>query len=123
MEYVMNPYIVYVRVNERNLITAINSSAFLMDTTGWIEIDRGYTQNYHHAQNNYFGKSIMDERGIYHYKYVAESEVNGLPAVYERSQEEMNADYIELASMPSQLDIIEAQVAYTAMMTDTLLEG
>ena len=24
---------------------------------------------------------------------------------------------------PSQLDIIEAQVAYTAMMTDTLLEG
>lgn len=25
--------------------------------------------------------------------------------------------------MPSQLDILEAQVAYTAMMTDTLLEG
>lgn len=26
------------------------------------------------------------------------------------------------AEMPSQLDVIEAQVAYTAMMTDTLLE-
>ena len=28
----------------------------------------------------------------------------------------------ELAAKPSQLDIIEAQVTYTAMMTDTLLE-
>lgn len=27
------------------------------------------------------------------------------------------------ADTPSQLDVIEAQVTYTAMMTDTLLEG
>ena len=31
-------------------------------------------------------------------------------------------DGVEEVSTPSQLDIIEAQVAYTAMMTDTLLE-
>ena len=29
----------------------------------------------------------------------------------------------EPVSTPSQLDVIEAQVTYTAMMTDTLLEG
>jgi hypothetical protein len=29
---------------------------------------------------------------------------------------------VEETSMPTQLDIIEAQVTYTAMMTDTLLE-
>lgn len=29
----------------------------------------------------------------------------------------------EAEEQPSQLDIIEAQVTYTAMMTDTLLEG
>lgn len=29
---------------------------------------------------------------------------------------------IEVKEIPSQLDIIEAQVTYTAMMTDTLLE-
>lgn len=29
----------------------------------------------------------------------------------------------EPAEQPSQLDVIEAQLAYTAMMTDTLLEG
>lgn len=32
-------------------------------------------------------------------------------------------DGIELINEPSQLDIIEAQVTYTAMMTDTLLEA
>lgn len=31
-------------------------------------------------------------------------------------------DGVEEVSVPSQLDIIEAQVTYTAMMTDTLLE-
>lgn len=32
-------YIVYVRVNELGYIVEINSSAFISDTTGWIEID------------------------------------------------------------------------------------
>lgn len=32
-------------------------------------------------------------------------------------------DGVEDISAPSQLDIIEAQVTYTAMMTDTLLEA
>lgn len=32
-------------------------------------------------------------------------------------------DKRNVSSTPSQLDVIEAQVTYTAMMTDTLLEG
>ena len=32
-------------------------------------------------------------------------------------------DGVEEITAPTQLDIIEAQVTYTAMMTDTLLEG
>lgn len=32
-------------------------------------------------------------------------------------------DGVEEVTTPSQLDIIEAQVTYTAMMTDTLLEA
>ena len=32
-------------------------------------------------------------------------------------------DCVEEVATPTQLDIIEAQVTYTAMMTDTLLEG
>ena len=40
----------------------------------------------------------------------------------EYSEEEL-AIRKEQENKPTQLDIIEAQVAYTAMMTDTLLEG
>lgn len=46
--------------------------------------------------------------------------------VQERTAEEIAADITELPDpeeTPSQLDMIEAQVTYTAMMTDTLLEG
>ena len=83
----MKPYIVYVKVDESNRITAINSSAFLADVTGWTEIDSGYGDKYHHAQGNYFDKPLCDERGIYRYKLV-----NGRPV--ERTQEEMDADYV-----------------------------
>ena len=49
MEYEMNPYIVYVKTNSNGYITAVNSSAFLSDTNGWVEIDNGYSDKYHHA--------------------------------------------------------------------------
>ena len=61
-------YIVYVTVNESGYITAVNSSAFLTDTTGWVEIDRGYGDKYHHAQGNYFENPIMTMGGAYRYK-------------------------------------------------------
>lgn len=63
-------YIVYVKPNENSYITAVNSSEFLADTTGWVEIDRGYGDKYHHAQNNYFDKPIMTMGGAYRYKLV-----------------------------------------------------
>lgn len=45
----MDPYIVYVRIDDIDRIISINSSAFLTDTNGWIEIDRGFGDKYHHA--------------------------------------------------------------------------
>lgn len=119
MEFEMNPYIVYVKLNENGYITAVNSSAFLTDTTGWVEIDSGFGDKYHHAQGNYFEKPIFNMSGAYCYKLVNDK-------IIECTAEEIKAQETEIAqqsqSQPSQLDIIEAQVAYTAMMTDTLLE-
>lgn len=63
-------YIVYVKPNENGYITAVNSSAFLSDTTGWVEIDRGTGDRYHHAQGNYFPESIYTDGGAYRYKLV-----------------------------------------------------
>lgn len=82
------PHIVYVKTDDENRITAVNSSAFLSDTDGWTEIDSGYGDKHHHAQGNYFPLPIMDDRGIWRYRLVL-----GVPQ--ERTQEEMDADYIE----------------------------
>lgn len=79
------PYKVYVQTDGENRVTAINSSAFV-DGAGWAQIDEGYTDKYHHAQGNYLDKPLMDERGVYRYKLVAES-------VVERTQAEMDADF------------------------------
>lgn len=70
MKFEMNPYIVYVKPDSKGYITAANSSAFLTDTTEWMEIDSGYGDKYHHAQGNYFEKPIWTEGGAYRYKLV-----------------------------------------------------
>ena len=111
----MQPYIVYARVNDTGRIIAIDSSAFLSDTTGWTEIDSGHGDRFHHAQGNYFPQPLYDERGICRYKLV-----DGKPV--ERTQEEMDKDYVVPEAVPTQLDRIEAQALYTALMTDTLIE-
>ena len=77
-------YIVYAKTNSNDYITAVNSSAFLDDTTGWTEIDSGYGDKYHHAQGNYFQESIITEGGAHRYKLV-----DGVPA--ECTAEEIKA--------------------------------
>ena len=66
----MNPYIVYVKPNDSGYITAVDSSAFLSDTNGWVEIDRGYGDKYGHAQGNYFPEPIYTDGFAYRYKLV-----------------------------------------------------
>lgn len=89
MKFKIPPYIVYVRPNENSYITAVNSSAFLTDTTGWVEIDRGYGDKYHHAQGNYFPESIFTDGGAYRYKLVDGKAVECTPEEI-AAQEEAN---------------------------------
>lgn len=100
----IDPYIVYVRIDNMDRIISINSSAFLTDTNGWIEIDRGFGDKYHHAQGNYFDQPIIDNRGIYRYKLV-----DGVAV--ERTQEEMDADYREPIPEPSETDTALVELA------------
>ena len=62
------PYLVYVRADELGRITDVQSSAFLTDPEGWVEIDRGCGDRYHHAQANYLPETLYDERGIPRYR-------------------------------------------------------
>ena len=81
--------IVYVKPNENSYITAVNSSAFLSDTNGWVEIDRGYGDRFHHAQNNYFDGPIRTDGGAYRYKLVNGKPVECTPEEI-KAQEEAN---------------------------------
>lgn len=117
MEIEMKTYIVYVKTDDANRITSVNSNAFLHDTDGWVEIDSGFGYDFMHAQGNYFSKPIMDERGIYRYKLE-----DGKPV--ERTQEEMDADYAARPpAPPSDKERIAALEAHLASYEAAYAEG
>ena len=93
----MDDYNVYAKTNDAGYITAINSSAFLVDTTGWTEIDQGNGDRFHHAQGNYFPLPIMTDGGAYRYKLVNSKPVECTP---EEIAEQEEANQPELPSDP-----------------------
>lgn len=110
-----NEYKVYVSLQD-GYITSINSEIFLSqeEIQAMTEIDKGQGDKYAHAQSQYLDKELVDERGRYNYKYVDGKVVEvaeGDKPTIEEPEQQATAQ-----------DRIEAQVMYTAMMTDTLLE-
>lgn len=93
-------YTVFVRIDAAGHIIEINSSEFITDTTGWIEIDHGTGDRYHHAQGNYFPERITTDVGAYRYKLV-----DGVPAECTleeiAAQEAANPPTIEPDPVPS----------------------
>lgn len=89
-----------------------------INTYGWVVV--GHVDNDdHYAQadvmaGTWLGKPLCDDAGHWRYKLVDGKAV-------ERTAEEIAGDP-EIVEEATQLDRIEAQVAFTAMMTDTLLE-
>ena len=79
-------YKVLVQVDGASRVTAINSDAFISNETGWTVVDVGTGDRYHHAQNNYLTYPLIDDRGVYRYKFV-----DGM--VVQRTQTEMDTDY------------------------------
>ena len=60
---------VYVKVDENKVIKEINSSIFLTDINDYIEIDEGFGDKYAHAQSQYLGKNLIDNKGRFNYKF------------------------------------------------------
>lgn len=110
----MDDYIVYVQTDAQGRITAINSSAFVVDTTGWIEIDRGNGYDFHHAYGHYLSKALMTEECVWRYKLV-----DGVPV--ERTQAEIEADIAALPpAPPTQEERIAALEAVIAAQAEAL---
>ena len=98
-------YKIFIRVDDSDRIIDVNSSAFLSDTTGWVQIDEGTGDRYHHAQNNYLPKLQRDERGIPRYAYMPD----GDPKWRERTAEEMDADYVPPPEPPKSNEELQAE--------------
>ena len=110
----MDEYLVYIRVDDAGRVVDINSSAFLTETDGWTAIDSGHGDRYHHAQGNYLTGPLTDERGIYRYKMA-----DG--AVVERTQKEMDADWVEPETQPDPVERLRAVEETLAAYEDMLL--
>ena len=107
---------VFVAMDTNNYVTSINSEIFLSqeEMDSMTEIDKGQGDKYAHAQSQYLEKGLVDEHGRYNYKFVEGK-------VVEVAEEE-KPTIEKPGQQATAQDKIEAQVMYTAMMTDTLLE-
>lgn len=117
----MEPYIVYVKTDNSGYITAINSSTFLLDTTGWTEIDSGYGDKYHHAQGNFFPKPIRTMDGAYRYKLV---DGNAVECTAEEIAEQETASQAEpTPTLETRVKTLETNTADMAEALDMILSG
>lgn len=108
----MDDYIVFVNSNASGYITEVNSSAFLPDTTGWVAIDRGNGDKYHHAQNNYLPQPLRTDGGAWRYKLVDGQ-------VVECTQEEIAAQEEALKPVPT--PSLENRVEVLESTTDDMI--
>ena len=113
MDENITSYKVYVKTNADGIITAVNSSAFLSNVTGWTEIDEGEGDKYHHAQNNYLTAGLTDENGIFNYKLT-----DGKPLLRTAEEKAPELEHIaaaqEIAELKDKLaatDYIAAKIA------------
>lgn len=107
---------VYIKIDDENRVIRLEGGLTTpSDLTDWIFIDEGEGDKYSLAQSHYLEKELTTEDGIYQYKYVNDT-------VTERTDEEIEADREAIPVIPTELEQLESQVFYTAVMTDTLLE-
>ena len=111
---------VYVLLDERNRVLRCEGGYTISnidDVSKWTFIDEGTGDKYNLCQSHYLDGGLYTMQGIPRYKYE-----DG--ACVLRSEAEIDADRDALPKpQPSQLDRVEAQATYTAMMTDTMMEG
>lgn len=109
-------YKVYVKLNEDKCITLIDSEIFLTneEMQSMTNIDEGEGDKYAHAQSQYLENGLIDKYGRYNYKFVEGK-------IVEISEDE-KSEIVQPEQQATAQDKIEAQVMYTALMTDTLLE-
>lgn len=109
---------VYILTDEARRVLRLEGEYSLpSDLTNWTLIDEGYGDKYNLAQTHYLEGGLYTLDGLPRYKYENNT-------VTLRTEAELSTDRANIPEpAPTQLDRVEAQATYTAMVTDTLLEG
>lgn len=111
---------VYVKTDENNCITAINSSVFLSNTENYIKIDEGSGDKYAHAQGNYLSKSLIDSQGRYNYKYID----NKIVELTEEEKEKLFPVQQQLSKEEIlEQQLLQTQAALAEMQANILLQS
>lgn len=105
-----NEYKVYVSI-QNGYITSINSDIFLSqeEIHTMTEIDKGQGDKYAHAQSQYLEKGLVDEQGLYNYKFV-EGKVVEVTEAEKPTIEEPKAEPTEQDKINAQLMLQIAQL-------------
>lgn len=109
---------VYAKIDAEGRIVRIEggvTESLVSDGPEWILLDQGEGDRYWFCQNNYLDQSILIQPGVYRYK-LADNKVT------ECSPEEIARQKEQYTAIPTWEDTMEAQIMYTALITDTLLE-
>lgn len=110
---------VYALADEQGRVTRIEGGytiGNIADISEWTYLDEGTGDRYNLCQSHYAEGGLFTADDLCRYKLV-----DGQLAL--RTEAEIEADRAAVpAATPTQLDRVEAQAMYTALMTDTLLE-
>ena len=106
---------IYIQTDTNKIVTAINSSIFLQDITGWTEIDEGNGDKYAHAQSQYLTKGLMDEKGRYNYKYDTE--------LIELTEAEKEVLFPPSPILPTEVDLMKQELANVQEAFDFMIMG
>lgn len=107
---------VYVLPDADGRITRIDGGITvgnIRDFTGWVLIDEGTGDRYNLCQGNYLPGPLTDERGVYRYKLADGKAV-------ERTQEEMDADYVPPEVKPTDAERISKLESEKKLLTAQL---
>ena len=123
---------VYVLCDGEGIITSVDGGytiSNIRDVAKWVLIDEGYGDKYNLCQGKYFNKSIMDDRGICRYRsypivdapsgeMIARYFKDGVEyIILERTQEEMDADYVPPEVKPTDAERISQLESEKKLLT------
>ena len=115
MDVPLEIYEVYIRVNDDSVVVDINTGIFISDKSKWLKLDEGTGDRYHHSQGNYLDNGLVDDNGIYNYKFI-----DGVLVL--RTDEEKQP-VVDKLNAQAEINQLKAKLLATDYISNKIAEG